>query len=173
MNRPLRSVSASLVILGTLILLRPLPAFGLPAPGPVVAVAIDPLNPKTLYAGTAGGGVFKSTDGGMSWSPTSLTNVGVSALAIAPRTDPADPAILFASTDGGDVFKSIDGGASWAWILSSSLYPGVSPAILDLAIDPLNPNLVALGTTMATGWFEDGEGYTIEGAVFRLSLIHI
>ena len=39
-----------------------------PGGGPVYALAIDPATPGTLYAGTSGGGVFKSTNGGGSWS---------------------------------------------------------------------------------------------------------
>src|SRR5262249_8697532 len=36
----------------------------------VLALAIDPTNPATVYAGTAGSGVFKSTDGALTWTPT-------------------------------------------------------------------------------------------------------
>jgi photosystem II stability/assembly factor-like uncharacterized protein len=69
----------------------------------VVALAIDPATPTTLYAGTFGG-VFKSTDGGTNWSAvnTGLTNTYVVALAI----DPATPTTLYAGTNGGGVFKS-------------------------------------------------------------------
>ncbi len=49
----------------------------------VLTLAIDPQTPITLYAGTWGGGVFKSTDGGGHWSAlnTGLTNLFVNALA--------------------------------------------------------------------------------------------
>ena len=62
----------------------------------VHALAIDPATPTTLYAGTDGGGVFKSTDGGGSWSAvnTGLTDTYVHALAI----DPATPTTLYAGT---------------------------------------------------------------------------
>ena len=55
----------------------------------VYALAIDPLTPTTLYAGTYGGGVFKSTDGGASWSAvnTGLTN----SACQRPGHRPADP----------------------------------------------------------------------------------
>src|SRR5439155_13478532 len=64
----------------------------------VYALAIDPVTPTTLYAGTRGG-VFKSTDGGVSWSAfnTGLTNLSVWALAI----DPQRPATLYAGTGSG------------------------------------------------------------------------
>ena len=68
----------------------------------VLALAIDPATPATLYAGTYGGGVFKSTNGGGNWSAfnTGLTATGVRALAI----DPVTPATLYAGTSGGGVF---------------------------------------------------------------------
>ena len=79
---------------------------GLPENTKVNAIAIDPSNPETVYAGTSGGGVFKTTDGGDSWAaadsglPTSLT---VNAIAI----DPSSP--VYAGTEDG-VFKSTDRG---------------------------------------------------------------
>jgi len=45
-------------------------AGGGPPGGVVSALAIDPSTPATLYAGTEGSGVFKSTDGSASWQPT-------------------------------------------------------------------------------------------------------
>src|ERR1035441_2875425 len=76
------------------------------------ALAIDPSSPATLYAGEYGGGVFKSSNGGTSWSASSsgLTNLGVLALVI----DPSSPATLYAGTINGGVFKSRPGGASWS-----------------------------------------------------------
>ena len=62
----------------------------------VYALAIDPSAPATLYAGTYGGGVFKSSDGGGSWTAinTGLTDPLFSALAI----DPSAPGTLYAGT---------------------------------------------------------------------------
>src|SRR5205823_2585199 len=64
-------------------------------------LAIDPQVPATLYAGTYDG-VFKSTNGGVSWSAmnTGLFNTNVRALAVGPQA----PAILYAGTFGGGVF---------------------------------------------------------------------
>jgi len=55
-----------------------------------------------VYAGTSYGGVFKSTDGGGSWSTFNdgLTNLFVTALVIDPKT----PVNLWAGTAGGGVF---------------------------------------------------------------------
>ncbi len=67
-------------------------------PNYVTALAIDPQNPGTIYAGS-GHGVFRSTDGGASWNAlnSGLTSVSVSTLAIDPR----NPGTLLAGTDDG------------------------------------------------------------------------
>ncbi|HLH00273.1 MAG TPA: hypothetical protein VKX49_28460 [Bryobacteraceae bacterium] len=63
------------------------------------AVAIDPVHRGTVYAATSGFGVFKTVDGGRTWSPYSdgLTHVDVRLLAIAN----SDPAVLYAATPAG------------------------------------------------------------------------
>jgi hypothetical protein len=77
----------------------------------IFALAIDPSTSTTLYAGTSGRGVLKSTDGGGNWTAVNagLTNSYVEALAI----DPSTPTTLYAGTRGG-VFKSTDGGVTEA-----------------------------------------------------------
>src|SRR2546429_8003249 len=61
-----------------------------PNGGPIGALAIDPVTPATLYAGTDSNGVFKSTNGGARWSAvnTGLTGKTVSILAVDPQTPP-------------------------------------------------------------------------------------
>src|SRR5439155_5683947 len=73
-----------------------------PGGGTINALAIDPKTSTTLYTGTSYGGVFKSTDGGGSWSTFNdgLTNLFVTALVIDPKT----PVNLWAGTAGGGVF---------------------------------------------------------------------
>ena len=39
-----------------------------PDGGPIRSVLVDPTSPGTIYVGTAGSGVFKSTDGGATWA---------------------------------------------------------------------------------------------------------
>jgi hypothetical protein len=108
-----------------------------PEGGWIYALAVDPNTPTTLYAGTYGGGVFKSTDGGATWSAvnTGLSNKSVWALAI----DPTAPNTLYAGTYGG-VFKSTDGGASWS---ANGL---TGNGVFALAIDPNTPTTLYAGT---------------------------
>jgi photosystem II stability/assembly factor-like uncharacterized protein len=117
----------------------------------VRSLAIDPVTPTTLYAGTPSG-VFKSTDGGVSWSPagSGIPPGVVSALVV----DPVTPTTVYAGTGaavsgrpssgaaGAGVFKSLDGGASWV-----AINPGLlEPVIETLAIDPVTPARLYAGT---------------------------
>jgi len=72
-----------------------------PEGGNIYALVVDPVTPTTLYAGTTGG-VFKSINGGQSWSALypGLTNPIVRALAVAPTT----PSTIYAGTAGNGVF---------------------------------------------------------------------
>ena len=99
----------------------------------VYTLAIDPLTPSTIYAGTDGG-VFKSTNGGGSWSASGLPDA-VNILAI----NPSNPSILYASGDNLLLFKTTDGGAHWADITPSDRPPG-SWVRYVLVIDPSDPS---------------------------------
>jgi photosystem II stability/assembly factor-like uncharacterized protein len=115
---------------------------GLPINTEVFALAIDPVTPTTLYAGTnliPSGQIFKSTDGGISWgsADSGLTNThGVVAFAI----NSVNPTTLYAGMTGG-VFKSTDGGITWAPVNSG--LPSI--AVLSLAIDPITPTTLYAG----------------------------
>jgi hypothetical protein len=88
-----------------------------PRQGYVSSVAVDPSNPLIAYAtystynfGTQVGHVFKTTDGGTSWTridPT-LPDMPVHSIVVHPTS----PNTLFIGTDLG-VFVTLDGGASW------------------------------------------------------------
>jgi len=68
----------------------------------VTALAVDPATSTSLYAGTDGAGVFKSSDGGGTWIAVKdgLTGARVSSLVI----DPVEPWKVYAGTAGGGVF---------------------------------------------------------------------
>ena len=82
-----------------------------PEGGWAFALAIDPANPETVYAG-GWGNVFKSTNGGSTWRDvTTQPWTRVTALAI----DPTRPEIVYAGTDRG-IAKTVDGGRRWQMV---------------------------------------------------------
>jgi hypothetical protein len=97
----------------------------------VSALAIDARTPDTIYAGTRGGGVFRSTDGGGSWSPTGLPNGSVESLIVDLQT----PSTVYALAWGG-ILKSTNGGQSWSGVNR----PNDEAVVTALAIDLSNPS---------------------------------
>ena len=101
------------------------------------AIVIHPTDPDTAYAMTSlhetstAIGIYKTTNGGGSWTPV---NNGLDVLTNDLQLDPSDPETLYVATESG-VYKTIDGAKSWR-VLSID-EPGTP--IIDLAIDPLNP----------------------------------
>ena len=89
----------------------------------VVAIAVDPVDPNTVYVASTA--VHKTTDGGASW--TASPDIDPQALAI----DPENREVLYAGTDDG-VLRSTDGGVTWA-DFSDGLPAG---GVRSLAVDP-------------------------------------
>src|SRR5689334_15586247 len=81
-----------------------------PDGGSVYDLAFAPSRPQALYAATAGG-VFRSLDGGASWSESSF-GLDPVALVSSLAVDPVHPLTVYALQDGV-VFRSRDGGAAW------------------------------------------------------------
>lgn len=102
------------------------------------------ITPTTLYVGTNGGGVFKSLNGGSSWSAisTGLAGIYINAVAVNPQT----PTTLYAAGISG-VSRSLNEGSSW-----SSINSGLTNAVYrTLAIDPQTPSTLYLGSFYGAG----------------------
>ncbi|MEE8585703.1 MAG: YCF48-related protein, partial [Acidobacteriota bacterium] len=102
------------------------------------AIAIDPTDSLTLYAGGAQG-LFKSQDGGAGWAPAmqGISDAHIHSLAV----DPANPQVAYAGTSSQGIFKTTDSGASW------NALGGPSTAIIrSLLIDPLDSGRLWAGT---------------------------
>jgi photosystem II stability/assembly factor-like uncharacterized protein len=98
-------------------------------------MVMDPTNPEVVYA-SAPASMYKTVDGGASWSP--IGGSGVSLII-----DPSNPNTLYAGlSPSGGVVKSVDGGETF---LPASNGLG-TPAVFTLAIDPNNPNVLYAGT---------------------------
>ncbi|MBK7438481.1 MAG: T9SS type A sorting domain-containing protein [Saprospiraceae bacterium] len=121
--------------------------------GRINCVAFDPINVNTIYIGSAGGGVWKSTNGGTNWSP--LTDNQGSLGASSILVEPTNPDIIYLATGDGDgrdspsegVLKSTDGGVNWSstglnWTRSDLRY------IRKLQRHPSDPNIIFAATSV-------------------------
>jgi PKD repeat protein len=133
----------------------PLGSFGVSAnggAGRVNCVAFHPTDPNTMFLGAPNGGLWKTTNGGTSWSTNTdmLPTLGVSAIAI----DPLSPNTMYIGTgdiDASDsygvgVLKSTDGGITWNitglnWLVPQGKNVG------RLLINPNNTNMIFAGTS--------------------------
>ena len=125
--------------------------------GSIGAVAVSPSHPNVLYVGggevtvrgnvSPGTGLYKSIDGGRSW-----TAIGLEASRHIPRIriHPDNPDIvyaavlgdLFADSDERGVYKSTDGGEKWERVLFANERAGA----VDLVFDPVNPEVLYAST---------------------------
>jgi photosystem II stability/assembly factor-like uncharacterized protein len=117
------------------------------AGGRTTAVAGSNVNVQVYYAGGAGGGVFKSTDGGSSWRPVfdSEPVAPIGAIAVAPR-DPNDVWVGTGESNprndveqGDGIWHSTNGGKTW-----THLGLGDAGSISAISIDPRDPRRVAV-----------------------------
>jgi photosystem II stability/assembly factor-like uncharacterized protein len=118
-------------------------------PGRINAMAIHPTDGRTVYAGAAEGGVFKTTNSGTAWYPrwSEQLSLAVGGLAVSASS----PDIIYAATgewegnvgaannhfSGVGVYRSSDGGNDW-----DLLAPIPSRNTAAVAIDPTNPDRV-------------------------------
>jgi len=118
------------------------------AGGRVAAVAGTPQDDKLYYLGTAGAGVWKSDNGGATWTPV-FDGQSVSAIG-AVAIDPTNENVVYAGTGesnprndvsyGDGLYKTTDGGKHWTRVgLEGTRH------ISRIAIDPKNPNHVVVG----------------------------
>jgi photosystem II stability/assembly factor-like uncharacterized protein len=111
----------------------------------ITAIVVDPRDANLLFASTwmqdptAGGGVFRSQDGGHTWSPSGLDGQAVRALTMAP----SNPDELVAGTLDG-VYRSRDAARTWERI-SPELHQEIRN-LDSLAVDPADPNTIYAGT---------------------------
>ena len=133
--------------------------------GTIGAIAVAPSNPDIVYVGTGeypirgnvshGDGVYKTVDGGKTWTFLGLKDTRQISRV---RVHPTNPDILYVAAQGHvwgpnanrGVFRSRDGGKSWQKVLFRNDSTGVS----DLVMDPANPNILyaALWQAGRTPW---------------------
>ena len=123
--------------------------------GRIRALATVPGSPLTLFAGSVGGGIWKTTDGGASWNPLNSFGAALSVSSIV--INPLDSGVMYAGTGegfyngdairGAGVYKTTNGGSSWFRLTAAS--PSASADwyyVNRLSIHPTNP-LILLAAT--------------------------
>ena len=125
------------------------------------AIAVDPQNAATLYAVSAGK-LVRSSDGGVTFSATSLPSSQAGSIVIEPNNDE----VLFVPTADRGMLKSADGGATWAAINNGlPMQGGGQIGVQNLWIDPTNPAVILAETP--SGLVQSADG----GANWRLTTI--
>ncbi len=132
--------------------------------GRITALAADPTSPNIIYAGAAGGGIWKTIDGGSSWNPLtdSQSTLFTGAIAVAP----SNTSVIYAGTGEADnsplafygrgVLKSTNAGATWTLTGNSSFN---QKTISQVAVDPTNASIVyAAVTTVGQNTVAGGTG---------------
>jgi photosystem II stability/assembly factor-like uncharacterized protein len=149
------------------------------------AIALDPTNPKTVWVGTGeswtrnsvsiGDGIYKSTDGGESW-----TNMGLAQSERITRilADPRDgntvyacvPGKLWSDSADRGLYKTADGGRSWTLVLKGG---NLSTGCSTVTLNPRNPDelLAGLWDFRRKGWTfrsgGDGPGAPSSSGLFH------
>lgn len=109
-----------------------------PDTGIIFTIAVDQSHPKTIYVGTLGAGIFKTTNSGASWAAINAGLMITTYLEARARAiDKTNPNIIYAGTESG-VCKSVNGGTSWA---STSARPQLYN-VSSIAIDPLDRQVI-------------------------------
>lgn len=145
---------------------------------PIGDIAIDPVNSNIIYAGTgeangghnnfAGGGMYKSTNGGTSWQMTGLQNtVSIGRIII----DPFNPLKLYVAAVGSyfgpnpdrGIYRSDNGGANWTKIFFISDSTGA----IDIAVDPVNSNNLYAAMWQKTRYPNGGQLFGSTSGIYK------
>ncbi len=133
----------------------------------VTSIAVNPQDPSIMYIGTNGGGVYKSTDYGASWTNVSRSSQYPGQNWLEPyindiKIEPDDSDTIYVATGHkgkGSIFRSKDGGLNWNTGPKRNLYAilRLNYAILSLLCDDNNSDYVWAGTE------GDGIYYSTDG----------
>src|SRR5438270_4293799 len=151
------------------------------------AIALDPKNAKNVWVGTGeswtrnsvsiGNGIYKSTDGGETWTHTGLDkSERIAKIKVSPTNSDtvfaAVPGALWSDSADRGLYKTTDGGKTWNLALKGA---NLSTGCTDVAIDPANANTMfaCMWDFRRKGWEYrsggDGPDKPSAGGLFRSS----
>jgi photosystem II stability/assembly factor-like uncharacterized protein len=136
--------------------------------GHVLSIAVDPVNPDRLWVSTHGGGVWRSGDGGATWSHSGkeLSDRVVSYVVIQPKSN-----VLWAGVEPSSLARSKDGGQTWEWMRNDLTDTPFIPVI-----DPSNPKAIWIPSTNLHVRSSDGGAkwteFRVTGGDVRVFAIH-
>jgi photosystem II stability/assembly factor-like uncharacterized protein len=152
------------------------------------AVAVAPSDAKVVWVGTGeandrnssgwGNGVYRSTDGGATWTNVGLRNSTTIARVVVHPKDPQTALVaaggdLWSPNPERGLYKTTDGGRTWKAVLQAPAPYDNRVGCGDVAIDPANPDTIyaAMYARQRTAWsFISGPDYTEgkdPGGIFR------
>lgn len=134
--------------------------------GRILSIAIDPRNPQVIWAGSASGGLWKSTQGGIGAGAWNYVNTGYNTLSVsAISLDPSDPDVIYIGTGeislyfrpligtpgarasyGMGILKSTDAGFTWGQTALTWSFPQIT-AVQKIVVNPLNGSTIFAATS--------------------------
>jgi photosystem II stability/assembly factor-like uncharacterized protein len=130
----------------------------------VWSLAIDPVDPQVLFAGTRPAGVYRSRDGGDRWESLPIDvarecSIG-SPFVTSVMVDPDDHRVVWAGVEIDGIFRSLDGGDSWTHVENGL----DDPDIHAMAIARTTPKRIVASTNGELFWSLDmGDTWTPVG----------
>ena len=122
-----------------------------PGVGRMTGISVDRTNTDHFITGGLNGGVWRTLDAGLTWTPLSdnFVNLDVNSVAI----DPADSDIYYFGANGGLLYRSIDAGATWNEI---AVIGAGNSAVTKILISPDDSNIM-FSTVTGNGIFRSDD----------------